>query len=186
MTMTVFVAGSMNIKHLDQEFVDRLAKIVTSDFELVVGDADGADKSIQRTLLDLKANRVVVYCSGTKPRNNIGNWIVHNVFPDAAEGTRAYFTAKDIEMAKAADYGLMMWDAKSTGTLSNVIELLRRGKKSIVFVNKHKEFITVSTPKGLNDLVATMSEGARAKADSKIGLTSTLASFTRQQLPLPL
>jgi hypothetical protein len=184
--MTVFVAGSMNIKRLDREFVDRLAKIVTSDFDVVVGDADGADKSIQQALLDLKANRVIVYCSGTRPRNNVGDWTVHNVFPDAAEGTRAYFTAKDIEMAKVADYGLMMWDAKSTGTLSNVIELLRRGKKSIVFVNKQKEFITVSTPKGLNDLVDMMSEGARAKADSRIALTSTLASLTRQQLPLPL
>ena len=183
---TVFVAGSMNIKHLDQEFIDRLATIVSSSFHVVVGDADGADKSIQQALLELKTDRVVVYCSGLRPRNNVGNWTVHNVLPDAPEGTRAYFTAKDIEMAKTADYGLMMWDTRSTGTLSNVIELLRRGKKSVVFVNKHREFITVSTPKGLNDLVDTMSEGARAKADSKIGLTSTLERFARQQFSFPI
>ena len=46
-------------------------------------------------------------------------------------------------MAEAADYGLMIWDAKSTGTLSNVIELLSRKKKSLVFVNKEKEFKVV-------------------------------------------
>jgi hypothetical protein len=186
MTMTVFIAGSMNIKRLNRQFVDRVAKIVASEFEIVVGDADGSDTSIQEVLVELKAERVTVYCSGSKPRNNAGDWKVHNVFPDATEGTRAYFTAKDIEMAKVADFGLMMWDAKSTGTLSNVIELLRRGKKSVVFVNKHNDFITVSTPIGLNDLVDTMSEGARAKADSKIGLASTLATFARQQYSLPL
>lgn len=186
MTTTVFVAGSMNIKHLNQQFVDRVAKIVVSEFDIVVGDADGSDTSIQEALVQMKADRVTVYCSGSQPRNNIGGWKVRNVFPDTAEGTRAYFTAKDIEMAKIADFGLMMWDAKSTGTLSNVIELLRRGKKSVVFVNKHKDFITVSTPTGLNNLVDTMSEGARAKANSKIGLASTLAGLARQQFSLPI
>jgi len=43
-------------------------------------------------------------------------------------------------MADVADYGLMIWDAKSTGTLSNVIELLKRKKKAVVFVNKEKTF----------------------------------------------
>jgi hypothetical protein len=186
MTTTVFVAGSMNIKHLNRQFVDRVAKIVASEFDIVVGDADGSDTSIQEVLVEMKAERVTVYCSGSEPRNNVGGWKVNKVFPNAPKDTRAYFTAKDIEMAKVADFGLMMWDAKSTGTLSNVIELLRRGKKTVVFVNKHKDFITVSTPIGLNDLVEAMSEGARAKANSKIGLASTLASFAREQLPLPL
>jgi hypothetical protein len=183
---TVFVAGSMTIKRLDQQFVDRVAKIVSSKFGIVVGDADGADLSIQEVLLAIKAEPVTVYCSGSEPRNNVGNWRIHSVFTEAAKGTRAYFTAKDVEMAKVADYGLMIWDSKSTGTLSNVIELIRRGKKCVVFVNKQKEFLTVSGPDGLNSLVSVMSEGARAKADSKIGLTSALASFAREQLSLPL
>lgn len=186
MTTTVFVAGSMNIKHLNRKFFDRVATVVASEFDIVVGDADGSDTSIQEALVELKAENVTVYCSGSEPRNNVGGWKVHNVFPNTAKGTRAYFTAKDIEMAKVADFGLMMWDAKSTGTLSNVIELLRRGKKSVVFVNKQKDFITVTTPLGLNDLVDTMSEGARARADSKIGLASTLAGFARQQFSLPI
>jgi hypothetical protein len=183
---TVFVAGSMNIRRLDQRFVDRVANIVSSKFSIVVGDADGSDTSIQEVLLAMKAEQVTVYCSGPEPRNNVGNWTVHNVFPEAAQGTRAYFTAKDVEMAKVADYGLMMWDAKSTGTLSNVIELLRRRKKCVVFVNKQKEFFRVSDPVGLNELVNVMSDGARTKADSKIGLTSALAKFEREQLSLPL
>ncbi len=38
-------------------------------------------------------------------------------------------------MARNSDYGLMIWDCKSTGTLSNVIELLRDRKKTVVFAN---------------------------------------------------
>ena len=57
----------------------------------------------------------------------------HNVYSKAKVGSRAYFTAKDLEMARTSDYGLMIWDCKSTGTLSNVIELLREKKKSVVF-----------------------------------------------------
>lgn len=50
-----------------------------------------------------------------------------------AAGTRAFFTAKDLKMAEEADYGLMVWDTKSTGTLSNVIELLKR-KNALLFL----------------------------------------------------
>src|SRR5262249_30819436 len=144
----------------------------------------GADTSIQRALMDMGASHVVVYCSGRVPRNNVANWPVHSVITGAEKGSRAYFTAKDLEMAEVADYGLMMWDSKSTGTLSNVIELLRRGKKTFVFVNKNKNFFTVSNIEGLKNLVGVMSEGARAQAESKIGLASKIASIAQFRLPL--
>jgi hypothetical protein len=183
---TVFVAGSMKIKRLDPRFVDRLANVVSSNLNIVVGDAGGSDASIQAALLAMNSKLVVVYCSGPQPRNNLGSWRVHSVFSDAEEGTRAYFTAKDVEMANVADFGLMIWDAKSTGTLSNVLELLRRGKKCVVFVNKNKMFITVAGIDGLNQLVETMSEGARAEAERKVGLISKIASIAHEQFSLPL
>lgn len=167
---TIFVAGSMNIKKLDQKVKERLSKIVESSLKVVVGDADGVDSSIQQYLLEHGAVNTVVYCSGTAPRNNLGGWPVKNIDTKKTQGSRAFFTAKDIEMAEAADYGLMIWDAKSTGTLSNVIELLCRKKKSVVFVNKAKEFKTISNYTHLEDLIASMSEHAREKADEKIGL----------------
>ncbi len=89
-------------------------------------------------------------------------------------------------MAKIADYGLMMWDAKSTGTLSNVIELLRRGKKCVVFVNKSKTFVTVSDIDDLERLVSVMSETAKNKAENKIRLSSKIASIANEQFGLPL
>ena len=127
-----------------------------------------------------------MYCSGDRPRNNLGDWETHNVFPDAAPGTRAFFTGKDIEMAMAADYGLMIWDTKSTGTLSNVLELLSQKKKSVVFVNKNKEFVTVSDVVGLETLIGYMSSHARQKAEDKIRLKAKIAALSNEQFSLSI
>jgi hypothetical protein len=183
---TVFVAGSLSIKRLHPLFLERLDKIVGSAFQVIVGDADGADAAIQQALLDRGASAVTVYCSGWMPRNNVGGWPVHRVETDADPGSRAFFTAKDVEMAKVADYGLMMWDAKSTGTLSNVIELLKRGRTTRVFVNKEKQFLTVSDAAALSALVCFMSEGALSKAEQKIGLSRKIAALQGEQFAMPV
>jgi hypothetical protein len=177
----VFIAGSMNIKHLDPKVKERIDNIVASDFEVTVGDADGADTAIQWHLFNLGKSKTTVFCSGARPRNNIGEWPVHAVETRLAEGSRAFFTAKDLQMAEIADYGLMIWDTKSTGTLSNVIELLARKKKSVVFVNKEKMFKTVGTPQQLEELVACMSEHSKRKADEKIGLYDRIESLKHEQ-----
>jgi len=183
---TVFIAGSISISRLHAKVQERINKIVSSDFHVVVGDADGADTSIQECLLDFRANKVTVYCTGDKPRNNVAGWPVHRVHSKAREGSRAYFTAKDLEMARSSDYGLMIWDSKSPGTLSNVIELLKERKKSVVFVNKIRDFITVADKTGLGSLLDLMSEDARAKAEEKIGLSAKIADLNEEQLSLDI
>lgn len=183
---TVFIAGSISISRLHEKVADRINKIVSSDFNVVVGDADGADTSIQECLQRYQAGKVTVYCTGDSPRNNVAEWPVHRVVSKAKAGTRAYFTAKDLEMARDSDYGLMVWDCKSTGTLSNVIELLREKKKSVVFVNKNKDFVTISDKGGLERLLAFMSEHARAKAEEKIGLAAKIASIAHEQFSLDI
>ena len=183
---TVFIAGSISISHLHEKVADRINKIVSSDFSVVVGDADGADTSIQECLQRYRAGKVTVYCTGDLPRNNVAEWPVHRVVSKAKAGTRAYFTAKDLEMARHSDYGLMVWDCKSTGTLSNVIELLREKKKSVVFVNKNKDFVTISDKSGLERLVAFMSDHARAKAEEKMGLAAKIDSIAHEQFSLDI
>lgn len=183
---TVFIAGSISISRLHEKVADRIKKIVSSDFNVVVGDADGADTSIQECLQRYQAGKVTVYCTGNLPRNNVAKWPVHRVVSKAKMGTRAYFTAKDLEMARDSDYGLMVWDCKSTGTLSNVIELLKENKKSVVFVNKNKEFVTISDKTGLERLVAFMSDHARTKAEEKIGLAAKIASIAHEQYSLDI
>jgi len=177
---TVFIAGSIKIKRLHPLFVDRIANIVREGLPIVVGDANGADASIQAELAAQSASDVTVFCTGDAPRNNLGNWPVHRARSAAQPGTRAYFTAKDIEMADRAEFGLMLWDAASTGTLSNVFELFSQGKKSVVFVNREAKFQNVKQGEDIVDLVSFMSDGARRAADKKIRLgekVSRLAGF---------
>jgi len=181
---TVFIAGSISINRLHKKVQERIGKIVSSDLDVVVGDADGADTSIQKCLRDFQAEKVTVYCTGDLPRNNVADWPVHNVYSTAKAGSRAYFTAKDLEMARKSNYGLMIWDCKSTGTLSNVIELLRENKKSVVFVNKNNDFVNVSDKAGLDRLLALMSNHARAKAEEKMNLSSVIANISPEQLTL--
>lgn len=183
---TIFAGGSLNIKHLHPLFLERLRNVISSNMNVVVGDADGADKAIQEFLHEMGAVSVMIYCSGPNPRNNVGDWPTRVVSSEAEPGTRAFFTAKDLEMAKVADYGLMVWDGKSTGTLSNTIELLKRGKKSVVFVNRDRAFVTVSDVAALKGLAGLMSEAARNKAESKIRLSSKIADIAHEQFGLPL
>ncbi len=179
---TIFVAGSITIKKLDPLIIERLKKIVEQKFNIIVGDANGVDSSIQQELVQMGCDTTTIFSSTQKPRNNLGSWPVNFVKTDHAHGTRAFFTAKDIQMAEKADCGLMVWDAKSTGTLSNVIELLIRNKNSVVFINKAKKFIVIKSPEHLDELVQCMNATDFAKADEKIKLTQKINKLKNQQI----
>jgi hypothetical protein len=180
----VFISGSMRIKQLDKNVLSRINNILEKNYEVLVGDADGVDSSVQEYLKQRGVKSVLVYCTGDRPRNNIGKWETNNVSAISKPGTRAYFTAKDLEMANDCDYGLMVWDAKSTGTLSNAIELLSRHKKSLVYVNKAKEFITVSDVTDLRKLLQYMAPSSFGKAEEKLHISKKLEALSNEQVPL--
>ncbi|NOT80267.1 MAG: hypothetical protein HOP07_14830 [Bacteriovoracaceae bacterium] len=167
---TIFISGSLQIKNLDSNVLNRIDNIISSKFNIIIGDADGVDSSIQNHLVNKNYPNVTVYCSGNQARNNLGKWPVKYIETTHSVGSRAFFTAKDLALASDADYGFMIWDTKSTGTLSNVIELLSNGKKSVVYINKTKEFINVSQVNDLEALISFMSESAIEKAEIKMGL----------------
>lgn len=183
MTMSkIFISGSMNIKNIDSKVVQRINNMIKSNFNILVGDATGADSSIQYILKEKKYDNVTVYCSGGHPRNNTGSWNVKSISTDYKENTRSYFTAKDLVMAKDCDYGLMIWDTKSTGTLSNVYELLVQNKTSVVFVNKRKEFSKISNIEEFEKLISIMSNDAYLKANKKINLLDKIKNLKNRQL----
>lgn len=184
MKKKVFVSGSMRIKNLDFNVVERLKNILELDYWVIVGDADGVDKSFQSHLKSKGIGSVVVYCTGEKPRNNLGDWAIKSVKTSSKFGTREYYTAKDIEMAKDCDYGFMVWDTKSTGTLSNAFELLRRKKCALVYINKSKTFIKVKNGDDFKKMLSFMSETSFKKADQKLRLVEKLeaAKFAQSQL----
>lgn len=183
---TVFIAGSIKIKNLDKLVIERVRKIVDSGYQIVVGDANGADSSIQQLLMELDSNNTTVFSSSAHPRNNLGNWCVCVVDSEHSPGSRAFFTAKDLKMAEIADYGLMVWDSQSTGTLSNVIELLRQNKYSAVFVHKAKIFELIKTTNDLKKLISYMSPAALEKAEQKIKLSQKLDQLDNSQMQIAL
>jgi hypothetical protein len=67
-----------------------------------------------------------------------------------------FYSAKDRVMADAAEYGLMLWDGKSKGTINNVVNLSRDRKPVVVYVAPKKQFLTV---KAFNDLGRVLAQG---------------------------
>lgn len=129
---TVFIGGSRHVSRLPELALERLQNVVANGHEVVVGDAAGADKAVQKFLMDASYGEVTVFCSGDNPRNNLGAWQLRPVpAPRNAKGF-GFFAAKDREMARVADFGLMIWDGKSPGTVLNVLRLIRAGKKAVL------------------------------------------------------
>jgi hypothetical protein len=150
----VFVAGSRQISRLPAEVGSRLDTMIEKGFQILVGDANGADKAVQRYLADKAYSNVLVHCMKDHCRNNIGSWPTRQlVAPRGAKGFD-YYSVKDRAMAEAAEYGLMLWDGKSKGTISNVVNLSRDHKPVVVYLAATRQFRTIKTSDDLRDLLA--------------------------------
>lgn len=152
---TVFISGSRKISRLNQEIRDRLRNVVSQNFEIVVGDANGADKAVQKYLMEANCRNVTVFCAGNSCRNNVGNWKVSKIQVEPNLKGREFYAKKDKIMAEIADYGLVLWDGKSPGSYSNIMELLKRNKKVLVYFSPERSFITISR---LDDAEALLSK----------------------------
>lgn len=152
-TASIFVAGSRKISRLPAEVKARLETMVEKGFQILVGDANGADKALQRYFADRGYANVLVHCMKDRCRNNIGNWPTREVTaPRDAKGFD-FFSLKDRVMAEAAEYGLMLWDGKSKGTVNNVANLSREHKPVVVYVAPSRQFCTIKSFNDLNDLL---------------------------------
>jgi hypothetical protein len=151
---TVFVAGSRQISRLPAEVRSRLVTMIEKGFQILVGDANGADKAVQRYLADRSYPHVLVHCMKDHCRNNVGNWPTREVA--APRGARGfdYYSLKDRAMAGAAEYGLMLWDGKSRGTVNNIVNLSRDHVPVVVYVAPTRQFRTVKSFDDLKDLLA--------------------------------
>jgi hypothetical protein len=147
----VFIAGSRKITRLSQNVKVRMDNILERNFAVLVGDANGVDKAVQQYLAYKKYEDVIIYCSGTSCRNNIGNWEeIHVTASSRKKNSFDFYTAKDLEMAQQADYGFMIWDSKSKGTLNNIMNLMRRSKKTLLYFYPDSNFYVI---KNIDDLL---------------------------------
>lgn len=141
--MKIFIAGPRAISSIDKTIQERLDRIINQNYLVLVGDANGIDKAIQKYLFGKNYMNVFVYASQGRARNNIGKWDVQSVaVPEAVKGFDLY-AAKDKVMADNADYGLMIWNGKSKGTLNNIINLIKQDKSVLLYFTPHKKFYSI-------------------------------------------
>ena len=105
----------------------------------------GVDKAVQNYLLERKYRDVLVFCVGNNCRNNVGKWHVKNVKVESRNRNSNYYVAKDLQMVEEADFGFMIWDAKSKGTLRNIVNLLKKSKKTMVYFSPERSFHELAT-----------------------------------------
>jgi probable addiction module antidote protein len=153
----VFVGGSRQVSRLSAQALERLGNITSSGSHVIVGDANGADKAVQKFLLNQSYDNVTVYCSGDSCRNNLGRWRARNIQTPANAKGFDFYAAKDREMAREADFGLMIWDGKSLGTLLNVLRLIRAGKKAVLLNVPEAEATTFKTTNDWQLFIAHLS-----------------------------
>ncbi len=145
----VFIGGSRKLSKINSELKGRIDNIIKNNFIVLIGDANGVDKSVQKYLLEKEYKNVYVFCMDNKCRNNLGEWNVRYIKSSLSKRDYKYYSIKDNEMAKETDYGLMIWDGTSRGTLNNVINLMKYNKSCLLFVSVDNAFYNL---KSFNDL----------------------------------
>lgn len=140
----VFIGGSRSITKLSASVVARIDRIIENNFQVLVGDASGVDLCVQKYLAERSYLDVFVYCTNIC-RNNLGNWKTMVVSARAGEKGFEFYALKDRVMAREADFGFMVWDGKSRGTLNNIMNLLAGRKKVLVLLSPDMSFYTIRT-----------------------------------------
>jgi len=116
----IFMGGSRDIFELPPPAIERIGAIVATEHGVLIGDAPGADAEMQGLLVGYNYDHVGVFHAGAAPRNNLGDWAAYHIPPPDGSKGFAVHSAKDREMARRADFGLMVWDDASPGTVHTV------------------------------------------------------------------
>lgn len=159
--MKVFIAGAHSVHDLDISVRQRMMTISQKGFDVLVGDCYGVDTSVQKFYSDLGYNKVTVFASNGKARNNIGNWNIRCVTVPSYFRGFDFYKQKDIAMANEADYGFMIWDGKSRGTLNNTINLVAQNKKVLVYLSKQSKMVVIHSFDDLNALIEQCNPATR-------------------------
>jgi len=132
--MNVFISGSMSIDKLPKEAIVKLDNIIEKGINVLIGDANGVDLQVQKYLKEKNYSNVIVYYNGKEIRNNVGSW--KTKFIETKFTMRhLFYVEKDRAMVKDTDYGLMIWDGKSKGTLNNIKNMFAAKKKFCVILD---------------------------------------------------
>jgi len=70
----VFIGGSRRISRLNAEVTRRIDQMIERELDILIGDANGADKAVQAYLSERQYPNVAVFCTGGQCRNNVAGW----------------------------------------------------------------------------------------------------------------
>ena len=104
---TVFVAGSRQISQLPAEVGSRLDTMIEKGLQILVGDANGADKAVQRYFADRSYPNVLVHCMKDHCRNNVGDWPTRVLIAIVAAvlGSAVFANQRGISLAQSTQSG---------------------------------------------------------------------------------
>ena len=172
---SVFVAGSRALSRLTPQIQERLDNIMSRNLAVLVGDANGADKAVQRYLAKHQYRRVVVYCMDSC-RNNVADWPVrhHQAAPNARHD-RHYYGIKDAAMTKDATCGFMLWDGVSKGTLTNTVNLLNAGRIVVLYISPLKQMFELRRFEDLHHALHANGVGNAAQFLASLGMKETVS-----------
>lgn len=156
--MKIVLGGSRHLEFIPNEIAERLDEWMENSAVFLVGDAPGTDRAFQKYLNLKKYSVVTVYTSADEIRNNLGNWKIEKVESGLKSKSNAVHAFKDRKMSQIADVGLMIWDCKSAGTLSNVIDLIDQGKKCSIWVAPDSDLYQFDNSDSLDKWMSTYPE----------------------------
>jgi len=170
----IFIAGSRQLSRLTAEVKHRIDMMIEKGFTVLVGDANGADKAVQRYLADKGYRNVIVHCMADNCRNNVASWPTREIMaPKGARGFR-YYATKDQAMVDEATYGLMLWDGESKGTLNSVINMVRQDKPVVVYLAPRKAFQNVRSADDVVDLLSKCDRASVNRFERELGIEQAL------------
>jgi hypothetical protein len=130
-------------------------------------------KAIGRLLADKDYRNVIVHCMTANCRNNVGGWPAQEVAaPPGARGF-AYYSTKDQAMVDAAEYGFMLWDGESKGTLNSVINMIRQEKPVVVDLAPKKTFQNLRSSSDAADLLTNCDRTSVQRLERELGIEGT-------------
>lgn len=176
----VFFGGSRKIGRLNQAIKERADNIIAHEYIILLGDANGADKAMQKYLDEKNYKNVLVFCMGNVCRNNIGNWETRNVHSSRNKKDFDYYSTKDVLMSKEANYGFMLWDGKSKGTLNNILNLCEHNKKVLVYFSPARSFYTVENEQDIWKLLEYCEPNLVRKFDRVLRISARIRSKQEQ------
>ena len=178
----VFFGGSRKLGRLNPAIRTRLRNLITNKHTVLIGDANGVDKAVQTFFAENGYKNVIVYCMDAECINNVGGWQLKCINSGGKKKDFSYYAMKDAQMSLDADYGFMIWDGESKGTLNNVLNLVQQGKSALVYHSPSREFIQVKATADVLSLVESCPPDVVEYFNRKIKLEKRVASSNQAAL----